>query len=111
MLTPPSTIGDLTGTSTMFFETLDLCRSISIAQGGKDGLFERMEIQVEVRTECNQCKGVTYKTEKLDEIRGMVGNVQGMDVAAATFWSIDSWAAAQEQKLDCPGCKCETALV
>lgn len=111
MLTPPTTIGDLTGTSTMFFEILDLCRNISIAQGGKDGIFERMKIQVEVRTECNQCKGVSYTTEKLEEIRGMVGNMQGADVAAATFWSIDAWASAQEKKFDCPACKGKTSLV
>jgi uncharacterized UBP type Zn finger protein len=95
----------------MLTEILDLCRNVSTAQGGKDSVFERMDIQVEVRVECNQCKGVAYKTERLDTITGTVGNVQGVDVAAATFWAIDSWTSAREEKFDCPACKGETSLV
>jgi len=111
MLTFPPTFDDLTSVSFIFLETLDLCRSISNAQGSKDSVFERMEIQVEVREECNQCKGVAYKTERSDTIRGIVGKSQGVDVAAATFWSIDSWASTQEDKFNCPACKGETLLV
>jgi uncharacterized UBP type Zn finger protein len=95
----------------MLTEILDLCRNVSTAQGGKDSVFERMDIQVEVRVECNQCNGVAYKTERLDTITGTVGNVQGVDVAAATFWAIDSWASAREEKFNCPACKGETSLV
>jgi hypothetical protein len=111
ILTAPSIVSDITSVSVMFAETLDLCRNVSTAQGGKDSVFERMEIQVEVRVECDQCKAVAYKTERLDTITGTVGNVQGVDVAAATFWSIDSWASAYEQKFNCPACEGETSLV
>lgn len=90
---------------------------------------------MEVRTECKQCNKVKYETEKADTIRGLAelenrdrelnkawaqGGGEGgkggkggerVDVAAATFWSIDSWATVQEQEFDCPGCHNKTSLV
>jgi hypothetical protein len=108
---PPTRVDDTSGISFVLFDILDLCKTASIAQGGKEDVFDQMAIQAEVRTECSQCKGVAYKVEKLDTIRGTAGNVEGADVAAATFWSIDSWATIQKEKFNCPGCHGETCLV
>ena len=107
-------IDDTTSEAHLLSSILDLCRNTSEPPAGpevvrrKDGIFERMTIHVEIRTECSQCNGVRYSSEQMDTIRGTEGNGEGADVAAATFWSIDTWAAAREEKFDCPACESET---
>lgn len=108
---PQTRIDDTSGVSFVLFDILDLCKTASMTQSGKEGVFDQMKIQAEIRTECNQCKGVAYKVERMDTIRGTAGNVEGADVAAATFWSIDSWATIQEEKFDCPKCHGKTCLM
>lgn len=107
-------VDDTTSEAHVLSSILDLCRNTSQQPTGpdvlrrRDGIFERMTIHVEVRTECSQCNGVRYSSEQMDTIRGIAGKGQGADVAAATFWSIDTWAAAREGKFDCPACEKET---
>lgn len=108
---PDSRIDDTSRMAFTLSDILDLCKTASRAQGGMDGLFNPMVIQSEVRRECTQCKRVLYKTEQVDTIRGTAGNVEGADVAAATYWSIDSWAAVHHDKFECPACHSKAATV
>jgi hypothetical protein len=145
MLIPWPVIDDTTTLSYILGSILDLCKNISTSQIAaastsqepgiqvagiteKENVFERTPIQVELRTECNQCKGVKYTTEQMDTIRGEggagqvrpgemdtnsggeKGEIKGMDVAAATLRCIGLWATVrEEQKFNCPACKGSTA--
>ncbi|PVF95637.1 hypothetical protein CPB86DRAFT_684061, partial [Serendipita vermifera] len=136
MLIPWPVIDDTSTRSYILGSILDLCKNISASQVSasstsqepgiqvtgiteKENVFERTSIQVEIRTECNQCKGVKYTTEQMDTIRSINGtghdrngSIKGVDVAAATLWCIDSWATVrEEQKFNCPVCKGSTASI
>ncbi|KAG8824499.1 hypothetical protein FRC18_010522 [Serendipita sp. 400] len=113
-------IDDTTSTLHTLFSILDICRNtlnpptaegMAINRSGRtEDIFERMALQIEVRTECSQCKGVSYKLEQMDTIRGNAGGLkmEGADVAAATFWTIDAWATVEEKRFNCPGCEKKT---
>ncbi|KAG9053913.1 hypothetical protein FS842_006777 [Serendipita sp. 407] len=113
-------IDDTTSTLHTLFSILDICRNtlnpptaegMAINRSGRtEDIFERMALQIEVRTECSQCKGVSYKLEQMDTIRGNAGGLkmEGVDVAAATFWTIDAWATVEEKRFNCPGCEKKT---
>lgn len=130
ILNLPSMIDDTASTTYIYTNILEYCRAIAIAQESNETIFNQFGITVEIRTECKQCNKVKYETEKADTIRGLseIENRdrelnkawaqggggkggEGVDVAAATFWSIDSWATVQELEFDCPGCHNKISLV